>query len=71
MQAQPIQRAILALALEAHPKSLTIPDLARELGAQEVESAVAALATAGLLSRDGGAINASAAALYFERLELP
>jgi DNA-binding IclR family transcriptional regulator len=72
MQDQPTQRAILALLLDAHPKSLTISALARQLGGREaVERAVDALASVGLLTRDGDAINPTAAAVHFERLELP
>lgn len=65
------QRAVLSLVLDAHPKLLTIPDLAHELGGQAVESAVTALVGVGLLNREGDAISPSAAAVHFERLELP
>lgn len=72
MQDQPTQRAILALALDAHPKSLTIPDLARQLSGQDaIERAVAELIGIGLIERDGDSIRASAAAVHFDRLELP
>jgi len=40
------------------------------LGAQDAESAVAALVAADLLDRDGDAISASAAAARFDALEL-
>lgn len=69
MQDQPIeavQRAVLGLLLEAHPKSLTIPTVAREIGGGGVERAVCDLLGVGLLE-----VRASAAALRFERLELP
>jgi predicted transcriptional regulator len=72
MQDQPTQRAVLGLLLEAHPKSLTISDLARQLGRQEaVGSAVAALVGVGLIERDGDTISANAAAVHFDALELP
>jgi hypothetical protein len=67
-----MQRAVLALALEAHPKPLTIPDLAREIDAADaVEVAVRELVGVGLLECSGVTIRPSAAALRFERLELP
>lgn len=66
------QRAVLSLVLDAHPKSLTIHDLTRELGDQDaIEQAVAALIGVGLLDREGETISPSAAALHFERLDLP
>ena len=66
------QRAILALALAAHPKSLTIPDLAREIDQGDaVERAVRDLVGVGLLEAGGISIKSSAAALHFERLGLP
>ena len=67
-----VQRAVLSLVLDAHPKSLTLADLARELGNQDaVERAVAALTSVGLIDRKCDAISPSAAARHFERLELP
>lgn len=66
-----IQRAVLSLVLEAHPKSLTIPELAREIGGEGVEHAVRDLVGVGLLECGGLSIRPSAAALHFERLELP
>jgi hypothetical protein len=71
MQDKATQRAVLALALDAHPNFLTVSDLARELGTQDVESAVAALVSVGLLERKGEAISPSAAAVRFDSLELP
>jgi hypothetical protein len=72
MQAQPTQRAVLALVLDAHPNSLTIPDLAREIDAGDaVETAVRELVGVGLLVCAGISIQPSAAALHFEGLELP
>lgn len=67
-----IQRAVLGLALEAHPKSLAIPDLAREIDQGDaVERAVRDLVGFGLLECRGVSIRPSAAALRFHRLELP
>lgn len=72
MQDQPTQRAVLALALDAHSKSLALPDLARELGTQDaVERAVAELVSVGLLAREGDAVSPTAAARRFDQLELP
>jgi hypothetical protein len=67
-----VKRAVLALALEAHPKSLTIPDLAREIDQGDaVERAVRDLVGIGLLVCEGVTIRSSPAALRFYRLELP
>jgi predicted transcriptional regulator len=72
MQDQPTQRAVLSLALDAHPKPLTIRHLTRETGAGDaVERAVAALVDIGLIDREGEAVTPSAAALHFDRLDLP
>jgi hypothetical protein len=58
--------------MEAYPKSLTIPDLAREIDAGgAVEVAVRELVGVGLLECSGITIRPTAAALHFERLELP
>ena len=66
------QRAVLALALAAHPQSLAIPDLAREIDQGDaVERAVRDLVGVGLLDCGGVSIQPSAAALHFESLELP
>lgn len=67
-----VQRAVLSLALEAHPKPLTIPDLAAEIDRGDaVERACRDLVCVGLLDCEGVTIRPSAAALHFERLELP
>lgn len=66
-----VQRAVLALALAAHPKQLTIPELAREIDPDALERAVGDLVAVGLLDRRGVSIRPSVAALHFERLELP
>ena len=66
------QRTVLALALAAHPRPLSIPDLAREIDqGNAVERAVRDLVGIGLLECRGISIQPSAAALHFERLELP
>ncbi|HET7484849.1 MAG TPA: hypothetical protein VFJ64_05665 [Solirubrobacterales bacterium] len=67
-----VQRAVLALALEAHPNALTIPDLAAEIDKGDaVERACRDLVGVGLLDCEGVSIRPSAAAVHFERLELP
>jgi len=72
MQAQPTQRAVLALVLDAHPKRLTIPDLAREIDAGDAaEDAVCELVAVGLLECSGVSVGPSVAALHFYRLDLP
>jgi hypothetical protein len=66
------QRTVLALALAAHPRPLSILDLAREIEQGDtVERAVCDLVGVGLLECQGISIQPSAAALHFERLELP
>jgi hypothetical protein len=66
------QRAVLSLALEAHPRSLSVPDLAREIDQGDaVERAVVDLVAVGLLDCGGVTIRPSAAALHFDSLELP
>jgi len=72
MQDQPtVERAVLGLVLDAHPKSLTIPEVARQIGGDAVESAVRDLVGVGLLECHRGSIQPTAAALRFDRLELP
>jgi hypothetical protein len=67
-----VQSAVLALAIAAQPKSLTIPALAREFDqGDSVERAVRELVGFGLLECQGISIQPSAAVLHFERLELP
>lgn len=66
------QRTVLALALEAHPSALTVPDLAAEIGQGDaVEVAVRDLVGVGLLVCEGVSIRPTNAALHFERLDLP
>lgn len=72
MQDQPTQRAILALVLDAYPKSLAIPALARQIDAGDaVERAVCDLVGVGLLECSGISVKPTAAALHFDSLELP
>ena len=72
MHDQPTQRAVLALVLDSHPKSLALSDLSRQVsGRDAVERAVAELVSVGLIERDGDSVRPSKAALHFERLELP
>jgi predicted transcriptional regulator len=74
MQDQPnaaVQRAVVGLVLDAHPKSLTIPELAREVGGEAVERAVRDLVAVGLLERRDDAVSASAALIHLDGLELP
>jgi hypothetical protein len=67
MQANPSQRAVLALVLDEHPDQLTTADLEREVGTSE--QAIQDLAVVGLLRRQGDSILPTRAALHFERLE--
>jgi hypothetical protein len=67
-----VQRTVLSLVLDAHPKSLTIPDLARELDRGDaVERVCRDLVGAGLLECSGISVMPTAAALRFDSLELP
>jgi hypothetical protein len=66
-----VQRAVLSLVLEAHPQTLTIPEVAREFEPGDAEHAVRDLVSVGLLECGGISIRPSAAALRFDRLELP
>ena len=64
------QRAVLALALAAHPKSLTIPKLAAEIDQGDaVERAVRDLVGVGLLECGGISIKPTATALRCHRLD--
>lgn len=66
-----VQRAVLALALAAHPERLTIPTIARDFEHGEAERAVRDLVGAGLLECSGLSVSASDAALRHDGLELP
>jgi hypothetical protein len=69
---KPVQRAVLSLVLEAHPKSLTIPDFAREIDRGDaVERACRDLVGAGLLKCSGLSVTPTEAVLRFDGLELP
>lgn len=65
------QRAVLAIVLAAHPKTLTIPNLARQFEEGEAERAVRELVGVGLLTCSGVSVSATDAALRHDRLELP
>jgi hypothetical protein len=66
-----VQRAVLSLVLSTHPTPLTIPSLAREIGAGDaVEIAVRDLAGAGLLECSGIGVKPTAAAIHFDSLGL-
>lgn len=65
------QRAVLSLTLDAHPDSLAIPDLAREIDAgNAVEIAVRELVGVGLLECSGIRVRPTVAAVHFDSLEL-
>jgi len=65
-----VQRAVLSLALDAHPKSLTIPQLAREIGRGDaVERAVRDLVGLGLLECRGVSVEPTPAAVRFDALD--
>ena len=68
----PLQRAVMALALEVYPHWRTIPELAREIGASgALTRAVLELIGLGLLENHGSAIRPTKPLAHFERLELP
>jgi hypothetical protein len=67
-----VERAVLGLVLDAHPKQLTIPRLTRKIGQGDaVEQAVGALVGVGLLERQGASVRPTRAAIHFDRLDLP
>jgi len=67
-----VQRAVLGQVLDAHPKQLTIPDLAREIDQGDaVERAVRDLVGVGLLECRGISLRLTRAAIRFDRLDLP
>jgi hypothetical protein len=69
-----IESAVLQLALALHPASLTVEELAREMGADggaerdALERAVRDLSGAGLLRRRAGVVTPTRAALRFDEL---
>ncbi len=68
----PIERAIMALALESYPHWRTIPELAREIGHQGILTrCVIELIKVGLLESHGSAVRPTKAAAHLERLKLP
>lgn len=65
------QRAVLSLALDAHPNPVTIPDLARQIDEGDAaEVAIRDLVAVGLLDCGGISVRPTAAALHFDALEL-
>jgi hypothetical protein len=68
----PLQRAVMALALEVYPHWRTIPELAREIGASgALTRAVLELIGLGLLENHGSAVRPTKPIATFERLALP
>ncbi len=64
------QRTVLALALAAHPKPLTIPELAQEIDQGDaVERAVRDLVGVGLLECGGISVRPTATAIRCHRLD--
>lgn len=68
----PLERAVMALALENYPQWRTIPELAREIGHRGVLTrAVLELIRMGLLEHHGSAVRPTKPIAHLERLELP
>lgn len=68
----PLQRAVMALALEIYPHWRTIPELAREIGSRgALTRAVLDLIGRGVLESHGSAVRPTKAVAFLERLELP
>lgn len=68
----PLQRAVMALALEIYPHWRTIPELAREIGSYgALTRAVLDLISRGLLESHGSAVRPTKPIAHFERLALP
>lgn len=68
----PLQRAVMALALEVYPHWRTIPELAREIGASgALTRAVLEMIGLGLLENHGSAVRPTKPIATFERLGLP
>ena len=68
----PLQRPVMALALEVYPHWRTIPELAREIGPSgALTRAVLELIQLGLLENHGSAVRPTKAVAYMERLSLP
>ena len=67
-----VQRAVLALTLEASPNWTRMGALRRDLGCGGVvHHAIRDLIAVGLIEREGASIRPTQAAVLFERLELP
>ncbi|HXR60640.1 MAG TPA: hypothetical protein VN732_04875 [Solirubrobacterales bacterium] len=68
----PLQRAVMALALEVYPHWRTIPELAREIGSYgALTRAVLELTKLGLLENYGSAVRPTKPIAVLERLNLP
>ena len=68
----PLQRPVMALALEVYPHWRTIPELAREIGPSgALTRAVIELIGLGLLENHGTAVRPTKPVAHFERLRLP
>jgi predicted transcriptional regulator with HTH domain len=68
----PLQRAVMALALEVYPHWRTIPELAREVGSYgALTRAVLELIGMGLLESHGSAVRPTKPVAHLERLRLP
>lgn len=68
----PLQRAVMALALEVYPRWRTIPEIAREMGnGGALSRAILELIKLGLLESYGSAIRPTKAIAHFDRLKLP
>jgi hypothetical protein len=68
----PLQRAVMAMALEVYPHWRTIPELSREIGASgALTRAVLELIKLGLLENYGSAVRPTKTIATFERLGLP
>lgn len=68
----PLERAVMALALEAYPQWRTIPELAREIGHRgALTRAVLELIKLGLLESHGSAVRPTKPIAHLDRLDLP
>jgi hypothetical protein len=68
----PLQRPVMALALEVYPHWRTIPELAREIGPSgALTRAIIDLITLGLLESHGSAVRPTKPIAHLQRLELP
>lgn len=68
----PLQRAVMALAIEIYPQWRTIPELSREIGASgALTRAVLDLIGRGLLENHGSAVRPTKPIAFLERLDLP